>query len=1187
VNFKNNAAKPKENKEKKKMFDGNHRSRRRINLGGASSSSSRQRRTRTPSSSNNTSTAAAASKATARGIRDHKKELLEAARVNREQRRQHKKQVHAVTSIQRVYRAFRSRSSLAVELASLKTKNDNVLRYVRVVSMRLSPSLLPFISLSSLSKHQNNKQKEELELLLAMEANISPSSLNKIFFSQQNEYIFLMGRTAKRILHHLPSAPPQSQLRLANLLTAILLLPQHQHPASLLTAPTLTIANAIRTLTTSTSYQTNEPSALLMLFTSFQQLFWSSLHSSSLSAPQRTATRTLLYLSCTIAFALSSSAHKQQTKHAPSLLAAAIFCSGINIVNSNQDAKNAKDEQWRNDFHLCFSAITQQQQDVIHKQHAHEKQQHQTQWGWYTYLLSNLVSTLTTSASSTDALADQVASTTAPSQTPSPLPTTANSTEVNIISKTTLEMVKGRELYLLQNALHVFQSMQTTNYSTSSSETEIQTTIFANSMIQLLTHVLQTNKELAVLASCVAKGEDIRHFFPFQKDKEDTSKAVVDLTQHPDDNEDDAEESDDEDEDMEEEEETTNPTPPSMTATGRSAAHSTTTTSASSAKTTFKIKRHQRLTRQELQTLPKLDKLYQHDWLQVRRAVLSTLYHHSQQSNNHASSVDSMQLLLTLATQIGGGNWNNSPNDLIVHLGTFAFSSSQSTTSTTQTNAKDAYITLLTTLLQSCTSLRVSNNGENKPLLTKLAFHPDLLPSLWEYVQYKSTRAKAASAGGDGLMEALTCTFCDLFVHHLLAVDDEEFILSYTNKSRSDENDDGRRKKAIMAEDVILYLRSVLHELYWTRPVTASDVIVPVSSIHAGSDNDGADAAHMTARCHRARLLLSGTKLWNALHERWCRLLRTFPFCDEQVWWFPRLVSKERDDDGVFFVGESESSTRSSYAAGMGLEPVDSNDDDEDDDDGLDEDSTSSPMDVDEDDNNNSSSTAADAESDALASSFRDPKMARILTSIPQSIPFDRRVKLFESLLNADKARTQDETAAFRRMMMNMGNMDEMENGMMGREQVTIRRDNIYADSMKNLNKLGKKMRRKVQVTFINKHGAVEAGIDGGGVFKEFLDDLITEAFNPESGHVEDGTHGPLFGVTPLQTLHVGVSPDVGAFSADNSRVLSHYEFLGRVLGKAVYESRFTSLRAAGNRCCRVTLGVIDSWSFPCMFVLF
>mmetsp|Transcript_22419 Transcript_22419/g.33039 ORF Transcript_22419/g.33039 Transcript_22419/m.33039 type:complete len:173 (-) Transcript_22419:816-1334(-) len=172
-------------------------------------------------------------------------------------------------------------------------------------------------------------------------------------------------------------------------------------------------------------------------------------------------------------------------------------------------------------------------------------------------------------------------------------------------------------------------------------------------------------------------------------------------------------------------------------------------------------------------------------------------------------------------------------------------------------------------------------------------------------------------------------------------------------------------------------------------------------------------------------------------------------------------------------------------------------------------------------------------------------------------------------------------------MMMNMGNVDEMENGMMGREQVTIRRDNIYADSMNNLNKLGKKMRRKVQVTFINKHGAVEAGIDGGGVFKEFLDDLITEAFNPESGHVEDGTHGPLFGVTPLQTLHVGVSPDVGAFSADNSRVLSHYEFLGRVLGKAVYESRFTSLRAAGNRCCRVTLGVIDSWSFPCMFVLF
>eukprot|EP00957_Ditylum_brightwellii_P050152 3802151-Ditylum_brightwellii.AAC.1 len=61
----------------------------------------------------------------------------------------------------------------------------------------------------------------------------------------------------------------------------------------------------------------------------------------------------------------------------------------------------------------------------------------------------------------------------------------------------------------------------------------------------------------------------------------------------------------------------------------------------------------------------------------------------------------------------------------------------------------------------------------------------------------------------------------------------------------------------------------------------------------------------------------------------------------------------------------------------MVLEPVDSDDDD--DNDGLDKDSMSSPMYIDEKDDNNSTSTADNAESDALASFFHDPKMAQII----------------------------------------------------------------------------------------------------------------------------------------------------------------------------------------------------------------
>lgn len=85
-------------------------------------------------------------------------------------------------------------------------------------------------------------------------------------------------------------------------------------------------------------------------------------------------------------------------------------------------------------------------------------------------------------------------------------------------------------------------------------------------------------------------------------------------------------------------------------------------------------------------------------------------------------------------------------------------------------------------------------------------------------------------------------------------------------------------------------------------------------------------------------------------------------------------------------------------------------------------------------------------------------------------------------------------------------------------------------------------------------------------MFKEFLDDLIRDAFDPEVRSLSpsspsspsapspssDGAVSPfhpLFTVCPAQTLRV----NVGLRTSPNA--LSHYEFLGRVLGKAVYES--------------------------------
>jgi hypothetical protein len=149
-----------------------------------------------------------------------------------------------------------------------------------------------------------------------------------------------------------------------------------------------------------------------------------------------------------------------------------------------------------------------------------------------------------------------------------------------------------------------------------------------------------------------------------------------------------------------------------------------------------------------------------------------------------------------------------------------------------------------------------------------------------------------------------------------------------------------------------------------------------------------------------------------------------------------------------------------------------------------------------------------DAGMDALATSFRDPKMARILTCIPQALPFSRRVDLFQNLMESDKLRTQDEAAAFRQMMMNLDSDGSI---FSGREKVTIRRDYLYADSMNSLMPLGKKLRKKLQVTFVNKHGVEEAGIDGGGVQKEFFDgkciSLVPCLFMFNSGFTDFSSH--------------------------------------------------------------------------------
>jgi ubiquitin-protein ligase E3 C len=79
-------------------------------------------------------------------------------------------------------------------------------------------------------------------------------------------------------------------------------------------------------------------------------------------------------------------------------------------------------------------------------------------------------------------------------------------------------------------------------------------------------------------------------------------------------------------------------------------------------------------------------------------------------------------------------------------------------------------------------------------------------------------------------------------------------------------------------------------------------------------------------------------------------------------------------------------------------------------------------------------------------------------------------------------------------------------------------------------------LRLKMRVQLVNVVGMDEAGVDGGGVFREFLSELLKTAFDPNRG---------FFRLTKDNQLYP--NPNVNLLIDDFPR---HYFFIGRILGK-------------------------------------
>ena len=53
-------------------------------------------------------------------------------------------------------------------------------------------------------------------------------------------------------------------------------------------------------------------------------------------------------------------------------------------------------------------------------------------------------------------------------------------------------------------------------------------------------------------------------------------------------------------------------------------------------------------------------------------------------------------------------------------------------------------------------------------------------------------------------------------------------------------------------------------------------------------------------------------------------------------------------------------------------------------------------------------------------------------------------------------------------------------------------------DAFERLNLSGDQLRGRIRIQYVDHFGEVEAGVDGGGLFKDFMENLVKEGFDPQ-----------------------------------------------------------------------------------------
>ncbi|APA07998.1 hypothetical protein sscle_03g027680 [Sclerotinia sclerotiorum 1980 UF-70] len=202
-----------------------------------------------------------------------------------------------------------------------------------------------------------------------------------------------------------------------------------------------------------------------------------------------------------------------------------------------------------------------------------------------------------------------------------------------------------------------------------------------------------------------------------------------------------------------------------------------------------------------------------------------------------------------------------------------------------------------------------------------------------------------------------------------------------------------------------------------------------------------------------------------------------------------------------------------------------------------------------------------------------------VLENMPFVIPFETRVEIFRQFVMLDQLKRRAgvvDPDLWRMRMEDMSHTLHAARLVLGRHYARIRRESVFEDAFEAFYPLSEGLKEPIQITFIDSFGTAEAGIDGGGVTKEFLTSATNEAFRGPLGY---GSRTSLFVTNDQNLLYPnptateqdyeflrsnGITETNPDWKAHSAQLRNRMQFLGRIVGKCLYEGILVDINFAG-----------------------